>query len=130
MHACSGKSYISFSYPAISAACAMASSVSRVGLLRESEQLTWSKLLVFLLYISTQEGLNTSSFNQSSVATIFQCIVNATHTPVSTQSSGNMGKKLSQNREMGRSCSEYSQDTSTQFTIVTDNGVTPKVNRG
>ena len=41
-----------------------------------------------------------------------------------------MGKKLSQNREVGKSCSEYSQDTSTQFTIVIDNGVTSKINRG
>ena len=56
--------------------------------------------MVFLLYITTQEGLNTSNFNQASVVTIFQCIVNVTHTPVSTQSSGNMGNKLSQNREM------------------------------
>ena len=87
--------------------------------------------MVFLLYITTQEGLNTSNFNQASVVSIFQCIVNVTHTPVSTQSSDNMGNKLSQNSEMGRSCSEYSQDTSTQFTmIVTDNGVTSKINRG
>ena len=85
--------------------------------------------MVFLLYITTQEGLNTSNFDQVSVVTIFSAL-SMLHTPVSTKSSGNMGKKLSQNMEMGKSCSEYSQDTSTQFTIVTDNGVTSKVNRG
>ena len=68
-----------------------------------------------------RSAFNTSNFNQASVVIICQCIVNVTHTPVSTQSSDNMGKKLSQNREMGKSCSGYSQDTSAQFTIVTDN---------
>ena len=33
------------------------------------------------------------------------------YTPVSFQSSSNIGKNLSQNREQSRSCSEYSQDT-------------------
>ena len=88
--------------------------------------------MVFLLYITTQEGLNTSNFNQASVVIIFQCIVNVTHTPVSTQSSDNMGKKLSQNREMGKKAALGILRTLvyTQFTIVTDNGVTSRVNRG
>ena len=72
-------------------------------------------------------SFNTSNFNQASMVIIFKFIVNVTRTPVSTQSSGNMGKKLSQNREIGKSCSGYSQDTSTQFTIVIDNG---KISRG
>ena len=55
--------------------------------------------IVGLLPLAKNALHSPTSFNQASVVIIFQCIVNATCTPVSTQSSDNMGKKLSQNRE-------------------------------
>ena len=67
-------------------------------------------------------------FQQPLVVTILQSIINITHSPVSTQSLSYIGQEPSQNREMGGSCSEYSQVTGAVITSVTNNGVTFEVN--